>query len=84
MKFNIALLPGDGVGPEVTAEAVKVLDAVAAKYGHDFTLRSGDIGGIAIDNHGVALTGETLNMCRRCHAVLLGAVGGPKWDDPGA
>jgi 3-isopropylmalate dehydrogenase len=84
VKFEIALLPGDGVGPEVTAEAVKVLEAVAAKYGHDLTFRSGDIGGIAIDRHGVALTQETLNMCRTCHAVLLGAVGGPKWDDPKA
>jgi len=84
VKFEIALLPGDGVGPEVTAEAVKVLEAVGSKYGHDFALHHGDIGGIAIDKYGVALTRETLAMCRRCHAVLLGAVGGPKWDDPRA
>ena len=84
MKFDIALLAGDGVGPEVIAEAVKVLEAVGRKYGHDFALHPGDIGGIAIDKHGAALTQETLKMCRRCHAVLLGAVGGPKWDDPKA
>ena len=82
MKFNIALLPGDGIGPEVTAEAVKILEAVGQRFKHQFVFREGDIGGIAIDRHGVALTKETLQMCRRCNAVLLGAVGGPKWDDP--
>jgi len=84
VKFSIAVLPGDGVGPEVTAEGVKVLGAVGKRFGHDFSFREGDIGGIAIDHHGVALTKETLQMCRRCDAVLLGAVGGPKWDDPKA
>ena len=84
MKYNIAVLPGDGVGPEVTAEGVKVLGAVGNRFGHDFSFREGDIGGISIDHHGVALTKETLQMCRRCDAVLLGAVGGPKWDDPKA
>ena len=82
MKFKIAVLPGDGVGPEVTAEAVKVLQAIGSRSGHEFDLQYGDIGGASIDNHGVALTKETLKMCKRSHAVLLGAVGGPKWDDP--
>ena len=82
MKFDIAYLPGDGVGPEVAAEAARVLVAVCNRFGHDVTLHEGDIGGIAIDRHGVALTKETLRMCRKCDAVLLGAVGGPKWDDP--
>lgn len=81
MKFTIALLPGDGVGPEVADEGVKVLEAVGTRFGHTFAFHEGDIGGIAIDKHGVALTKETLAMCRRCDAVLMGAVGGPKWDD---
>lgn len=82
MKFDIAVLPGDGVGPEVTAEAIKVLQAVGRRSGNEFNLQYGDIGGASIDNHGVALTRDTLKMCKRSHAVLLGAVGGPKWDDP--
>jgi len=84
VKFNIAVLPGDGVGPEVTAEGVKVLEVVAKTFGHELALHHGDIGGVAIDKYGVALTEETLAMCKRCDAVLLGAVGGPKWDDPRA
>ncbi len=82
MRFDIAVLPGDGVGPEVVAEAVKVLQAVGSKSGNEFVLNYGDIGGASIDRHGVSLTGDTLNMCKTCHSVLLGAVGGPKWDDP--
>lgn len=82
MKFDIAVLPGDGVGPEVVAEALKVLKVVGERFGHEFKLHEGLIGGIAIDASGEALTAATLRMCRRCHAVLLGAVGGPKWDDP--
>ena len=84
MRFNIALLPGDGVGPEVAAEGVKVLKAVGKRLGHEFSFHEGDIGGIAIDKSGVALTRGTMAMCKRCDAVLLGAVGGPKWDDPAA
>ncbi|TET39957.1 MAG: 3-isopropylmalate dehydrogenase [Dehalococcoidia bacterium] len=84
MKFNIALLPGDGIGPEVAAEGVKVLEAVGKRFEHEFALHYGDVGGIAIDRYGVALTPETLAMCKKCDAVLLGAVGGPKWDDPRA
>jgi 3-isopropylmalate dehydrogenase len=82
MKFDIAVLPGDGVGPEVVAEALKVLKVVGQRFGHEFNFREGLIGGIAIDASGEALTAATLRMCRKCHAVLMGAVGGPKWDDP--
>ena len=82
MKFDIAVLPGDGVGPEVVAEALKVLKVVGQRSGHEFNLREGLIGGIAIDASSEALTAATLKMCRECHAVLMGAVGGPKWDDP--
>jgi len=82
MKFDIAVLPGDGVGPEVVTEAVKVLERVGQLYGHEFSLHYGLVGGASIDDSGQALTRETLRMCRRCDAVLLGAVGGPKWDDP--
>jgi 3-isopropylmalate dehydrogenase len=84
VKFNLVVLPGDGVGPEVTSEAVKVLKAVGKRFGHDFDLRYGLVGGAAIDQTGEALSGDTLKMCKSCDAVLLGAVGGPKWDDPGA
>jgi 3-isopropylmalate dehydrogenase len=82
MKFNLAVLPGDGVGPEVAAEGVKVLEAVGKKYGHKFNLKYGHVGGIAIDETGSALPKETLSTCKKADAVLLGAVGGPKWDDP--
>jgi 3-isopropylmalate dehydrogenase len=84
MQYNIAVLGGDGIGPEVTAQAARVLEAVGAAYGHRFTFREGLIGGIAIDTHGVALPEETLALCRESDAVLFGAVGGPKWDDPTA
>ncbi len=84
MKFKLAVLPGDGIGPEVTSEAVKVLEATGARFGHKFDLSYGPMGGIAIDQTGEALPKETLKMCRSSQAVLLGAVGGPKWDDPQA
>ena len=84
MKFNIALLPGDGVGPEVAAEGVKVLEAVGTRFGHFFELDYCPIGGVAIDQFGVALPEETLRKCEKSDAVLMGAVGGPKWDDPTA
>ena len=84
MQFKIAALMGDGVGPEVGTEAIKVLETVGKKFGHSFKFHHGLVGGAAIDAHGVALTEETLGMCRSCDAVLLGAVGGPKWDDPKA
>ena len=84
MQFNIAVLPGDGIGPEVMAEAVKVLGAVGDKFGRSFNFQYGLVGGAAIDASGTALSEETLYMCKKCDAVLLGAVGGPKWDDPEA
>ncbi|MDP2730744.1 MAG: 3-isopropylmalate dehydrogenase [Dehalococcoidales bacterium] len=84
MKFSLAVLPGDGIGPDVTAEALKVLRVVAEKFGHQFDFEYGLVGGIAIDHSGEALTEDTLKMCQQAQAVLLGAVGGPKWDDPQA
>ncbi|MFC1990850.1 3-isopropylmalate dehydrogenase [Chloroflexota bacterium] len=84
MQFRLTVLSGDGVGPEVTAEAVKVLQAVGKRFKHNFDLQDGLIGGVAIDKEGVALSRDTINMCRSCDAILLGAVGGPKWDDPKA
>ena len=84
MQFNLAVLPGDGIGPEVAAEGIKVLQATGKRFGHNFNLHYGLVGGVAIDETGVALAQETLEMCQRVDAVLLGAVGGPKWDDPKA
>jgi 3-isopropylmalate dehydrogenase len=84
MRFSILVLPGDGIGPEVTAEATRVLEAVAKKFGHEVALREGLIGGIAIDKTGTALPDETTAAAKEVDAVLLGAVGGPKWDDPAA
>ena len=84
MQFNLAVLPGDGVGPEVASEAIKVLQATGDRFGHNFNLHYGLIGGVAIDETGTALPEDTLKMCKSCDAVLLGAVGGPKWDDPRA
>ncbi|WP_437593970.1 3-isopropylmalate dehydrogenase [Sorangium sp. So ce1000] len=84
MKANIVLLPGDGIGVEVVAETRATLDAVAAQFGHSFSYSEHLIGGCAIDATGTALTQETLDACRAADAVLLGAVGGPKWDNPGA
>src|SRR5688572_32056182 len=72
---HIVLLPGDGIGPEIVGAAVTVLDAVG-----DFTYEEQPIGGASIDEHGTALTDEVLEECRQADAVLLGAVGGPKWD----
>src|SRR5919202_4648146 len=82
--FRIVVLPGDGIGPEVTRETIKVLQAVGRQFGHQFDFQEDDFGGICIDRYGTALRPETLNLCRRSDAVLLGAVGGPKWDDPTA
>jgi 3-isopropylmalate dehydrogenase len=78
------LLPGDGIGPEVTTAAVQVLQAIAGKYNHSFAFEEHLIGGCAIDREGTALTEATLAACQTASAVLLGAVGGPKWDDPQA
>ncbi len=84
MKAIIALLPGDGIGPEVVASARAVLDTIAAGFGHELTYREALIGGAAIDATGKALPEATIDVCKMADAVLLGAVGGPKWDDPRA
>jgi len=84
MKATIVVLPGDGIGPEVTTEGVRVLRAVATRFGHQLELREHLIGGRAIDEQGTALPDETTAACRAADAILLGAVGGPKWDDPDA
>src|SRR5947199_10793643 len=81
---NLVLLPGDGIGPEVVAQAERVLEVVAEKIGHHFGTRQLPMGGNAIDSHGDPLPEETLSACRQADAILLGAVGGPKWDDPRA
>ena len=84
MKAHIVTLPGDGVGPEVTAAAVAVLKAVAARYEHVFSFDQQLIGGAAIDDCGEPLPAASLAACLQADAVLLGAVGGPKWSDPNA
>ncbi len=84
MKAKIVVLPGDGIGPEVTAEGVRVIQVVARRFGHEFQFTERQMGGCSIDAHGVALTDEVLADCKSAHAVLLGAVGGPRWDDPRA
>jgi 3-isopropylmalate dehydrogenase len=83
-RATIAVLPGDGIGPEVTAEAVRVLRTVMARAGRGIEIREALIGGHAIDAAGTPLPDETLELCRSADAVLLGAVGGPRWDQPGA
>lgn len=84
MDANIVLLPGDGIGPEVAAEGARVLTAVAERFGHRWTMSSHPIGGCAIDEFGTALPDSSLAAARDSQAILLGAVGGPKWDDPQA
>jgi len=84
MKATIVLLPGDGIGPEVVREARAVLEVVAASFGHQLSFSEHLIGGAAIDATGKALPDDTLAAAQRADAVLLGAVGGPKWDDPKA
>ena len=82
MDARIAVLGGDGIGPEVTAEAVKVIDSIGRCFKHDFTYVTGPVGGVAIDATGSALPDDTMNIVLGSDAVLFGAVGGPKWDDP--
>jgi 3-isopropylmalate dehydrogenase len=84
LDFKITLLPGDGIGPEVVAEAVRVLETIASKYKHSFNFQERYMGGCSIDKYGSSLTDETLADCQASDSVLLGAVGGPKWDDPAA
>ena len=84
MQAQIVLLPGDGIGPEVVAQGERILVAVAQKFGHSFQFTTCPIGGCAIDQFGDPLPEQTLAACKASQAVLLGAVGGPKWDDPNA
>lgn len=83
-QFNLAILPGDGVGPEVIKAAVKVIQEIGKKFGHNYHLNYASVGGVAIDETGEALPRETLRVCHTSDAVLLGAVGGPKWDVSGS
>lgn len=80
MKYNIGLLKGDGIGPEIVDSTVRVLRAVGEKYSHEFNFTAYDIGGVAIDKYGIPLPEETVRGCLASDSVLLGAVGGPKWD----
>jgi 3-isopropylmalate dehydrogenase len=84
MKANITVLGGDGIGPEVTREGVKALQRAAQLHGHTFTFDERDFGGIAIDRHGDPLPADTLASCKASDAILLGAIGGPKWSAPDA
>ncbi|MCI8688237.1 MAG: 3-isopropylmalate dehydrogenase, partial [Lawsonibacter sp.] len=79
MNYKIALIKGDGIGPEVVGEAVKVMDAIGAKFGHKFEYVDVLMGGCAIDAVGKSYPDGTAEKCKACDAVLLGAVGGPKW-----
>ena len=81
MSFKIAVLPGDGIGPEVMSEAIKVLDCVSAKVGIELEYNYKNVGGAAIDAQGCALPDDTLQACEQSDAVLFGSVGGPKWDN---
>ena len=81
MSKQILCLPGDGIGPEIMAEALKVLDAAKQRFGLDIEVCHGLVGGAAIDHDGVPLSDETLALARSSDAILFGAVGGPKWDD---
>ena len=84
MHSTLTLLPGDGIGPEVVAAATEVIAAIAQRFGHSFDFHEALIGGAAIDATGNPLPDETLAACRSADAILLGAVGGPKWSDPNA
>lgn len=81
MKADIAIIPGDGIGPEIIEEAIKVLKVIEKKYDHNFSLSYVDMGGISIDKNGVPITEEGLKKCKESQAILLGAVGGAKWDN---
>ncbi|NNF82843.1 MAG: 3-isopropylmalate dehydrogenase [Flavobacteriaceae bacterium] len=85
MKLNIAVLPGDGIGPEVTEQAIKALNAIALEFQHNIKFKYADVGAIAIDKTGNPLPEDTLDLCESCDAVLFGAIGDPKYDnDPSA
>lgn len=84
MNYKIAVIPGDGIGPEVIAETIKVLDKIGVEFGHSFKYEYLLAGGCAIDEKGTPLPEETLEACKNSDSILLGAVGGPKWDIPTA
>ena len=84
MDFDISVLPGDGIGTEVTAQGVNALEAVGRVFGHNFRLEYGDVGGISIDKHGTPLLPSVRDAAAGADAVLFGGVGGPKWDNPDA
>ena len=81
MKFKIALLKGDGIGPEIVNSTCEVLDVIGKKYGHEFEYKEYLAGGCAIDKYGIPLPEETIKGCKESDSVILGAVGGPKWDN---
>lgn len=81
MNKKITVLKGDGIGPEIVDQAIKVLNVIGEKYGHSFEYTEVDIGGCSIDKHGVPITEEGMALCKAADSVLLGAVGGPKWDN---
>jgi len=81
MEYKIAIMPGDGIGKEIAEGAVSVIEKIGEKYNHKFNINYADIGGIAIDNHGTPLPKETIEICKNSDGIILGAVGGPKWDD---
>lgn len=81
MDYKIAVIPGDGIGPDIVEETLKVMDKIGEKFGHTFTYTEVLMGGVAIDKTGEPLPQETLEVCKNSDAVLLGAVGGPKWDN---
>ena len=83
-EFDILVLAGDGIGPEVTEEGVRALEAIGQRFGHTFRLSDDLVGGACIDAHGVAIRPETIEAARNADAILWGAVGGPKWSDPRA
>lgn len=83
-EFRISVLPGDGIGPEVIAEGVRALEAIGRRFGHAFTFAYAEVGGCAIDKYGTPLPDTTFQTAKNSDAVLFGAVGGPKWDDPKA
>ncbi len=80
MNYQIATVPGDGIGPDITEQALIILEKIGAKYGHQFNFTEVLAGGVAIDEYGIPLPAESLATCQASDAVLLGAVGGPKWD----
>lgn len=84
MKATFAVLSGDGIGPEVMSQGINVMQKIASKYGHDFTFNEAPMGGIAIDQFGDSCPDSTIKTCEQSDAILLGAVGGPKWSDPAA